>query len=126
MAASSAADRAHRAAQALAGVGARRLMLAFSGRRDAGTIGSGPAGHWHCRRWSLRSWWRERPLDQPTVGIFPRRPIGKTRIDCGRLIRSLPTSVVVSHQLSPRFANVYGHCIELMAGRAAERMLLGR
>jgi hypothetical protein len=70
--------RAHRAAQALAGMGARRLMLAFSGRRDAGTIGTGPAGHWHCRRWSLRSWWRERPFDQPTDGIVPRRRIGKS------------------------------------------------
>jgi hypothetical protein len=54
--------RAHRTAQALAGMGARRLMLAFSGRRNAGTVGTGPAGHWHCRRWSLRSWWRERPV----------------------------------------------------------------
>jgi hypothetical protein len=27
--------------------------------------------------------------------------------------------------VSDVFANVYGHCIELMAGRAAERMLLG-
>jgi hypothetical protein len=37
-------------------------MLAFSGRRGAGTVGTGPAGHWHCRRWPLRSLWCERPV----------------------------------------------------------------
>jgi hypothetical protein len=53
-------------------------MLAFSGRRDAGTIGTGPAGHWHCRRWSLRSWGARDRFDQPTDDIVPRRRIGKS------------------------------------------------
>jgi hypothetical protein len=44
-------------------------MLAFLCRRDAGTVGAGPVGHWHYRHGSL--------LDQPTVGIIPRRRIGK-------------------------------------------------
>lgn len=41
----------------------------------------GPAGHRHCRRWSLRSCGARGRCDQPTAEIVPRRRIGKSAKD---------------------------------------------
>jgi hypothetical protein len=62
-------------------------------------------------------------------GVGYKEAFSKDRGDASNvrevLAPMMPQSGENASSVSDVFANVYGHCIELMAGRAAERMLLG-
>jgi hypothetical protein len=55
-------------------------MLAFSGPMTLALSALAPSGTGTIGTGHYERWWCERPFDQPTLSMIPRKRIGKARV----------------------------------------------